>query len=678
MLDEFFHLGSFVTMSDPNPLNWLDGSLERLDARHLLTDDQKIRLLTALHGNLRIEPLPRSREGDLRYLNLDGECSWAWRQEFLGLTMMNGPISVSVDGQPLPQNKNYPGSWTWSYPRINATWPLPALTVGRHIVKVENVSALVAKEDLTGLSSTAPPSDWPPAKKRWTRAVELELNVYSPDAVLVQQTREPALDPLRKGSLSANPVIIRSKGNRAQATLSFNVPLKDSVPVSFDVALRIGGQTISYGSLWAVQTAHGETCSGVEQSADLAPPAATVTEADIILTPNPKPIEHIASVECIWGGQIILSNVPLRRLDLKTDAPNLSFGPVTKLGLTFDTNGLTDWLNLEPGNQMRVRKFETSQDVPDGVYFGHSNGHVRGEDGTMVPAQFLTVNDAGGTFHQEVENESWDTNLPANVWEQFSYYGKSNVMVSDGIPLKALPATRIFKTQSGSLGILQITGFTENPRGVELRYKLVQNAVASPAPTATAPAAPKLSFGQMAMRTIQASETETNLFLNLDTGQLLTPPEDIRALFKESYATRISWEWHDDPRALKMREWLRSSGANLMVGDGRRGSEQLEIREAAAFPPNVISNGVVVPFGFDQADANYLATRLQRMLDGLLKQNQSNKTIWTLQPGFDPRLNERQDSFCFKTSKGAVGILQIVDAEGNPAGVRVRYKLVQQ
>ena len=87
---------------------------------------------------------------------------------------------------------------------------------------------------------------------------------------------------------------------------------------------------------------------------------------------------------------------------------------------------------------------------------------------------------------------------------------------------------------------------------------------------------------------------------------------------------------------------------------------------------------MVVPFGFDQADANYLATRLQRMLDGLLKQNQSNKTIWTLQPGFDPRLNERQDSFCFKTSKGAVGILQIVDAEGNPAGVLVRYKLVQK
>ena len=120
-----------------NPLNWLDNSLERLDARRLITDEQKIRLLTALHGNLRIEPLPRLHVGDWR-LTLDGECCWTWRRDFLGLTMMNGPISVSVDGQPLPPNKNYLGNGTWSYPRINATLSLPALAVGRHIVRGGN------------------------------------------------------------------------------------------------------------------------------------------------------------------------------------------------------------------------------------------------------------------------------------------------------------------------------------------------------------------------------------------------------------------------------------------------------------------------------------------------------------------------------------------------------------
>jgi hypothetical protein len=32
-----------------------------------------------------------------------------------------------------------------------------------------------------------------------------------------------------------------------------------------------------------------------------------------------------------------------------------------------------------------------------------------------------------------------------------------------------------FETRKGLKGILQITGFTENPRGVKIRYKLVQN-----------------------------------------------------------------------------------------------------------------------------------------------------------------------------------------------------------
>src|SRR5207249_2265931 len=36
------------------------------------------------------------------------------------------------------------------------------------------------------------------------------------------------------------------------------------------------------------------------------------------------------------------------------------------------------------------------------------------------------------------------------------------------------PALYAFSTRQGALGVLQITGFTENPRGVKIRYKLVQ------------------------------------------------------------------------------------------------------------------------------------------------------------------------------------------------------------
>ena len=465
-----------------NPLNWLDNSLERLDARRLLTDEQKIRFLTALQGDLRIEPLPRLHEGDW-LLSLEGECSWNWRRDFLGLTMMNGPISVSIDGQPLPPNKNYLGSWTWSYPRINATLSLPALAVGRHIVKVENVSALVAKEDLTGLSSTAPPSDWPPAKKRWNRAVELELNVYPRDAVLVQQTQEPALDPVRNGSLSVNPVIIRSKGSGAQATVTFNLPQKDSVPISFDVALRIGGQTIACGSLWAVQTSHGETCSGLEQSADLALPAAPIKEADIILTPNPKAIEHMPSVERIWGGQIVFSNVPLKRLDLNTAAPNLSFGPVMERVVEECAAPDFKWFDFDKGVSV------SSSSLPDNVEDSVFEDWMR-KTGVDVGAN---VTNAKGLVSRGTNFVAWP--VKSSLWDSASAdevthllaFARSDEKVTwlraDG----ELPATFVFKTREGGTGILQITGFTDNPRGVKLRYKLGQ-------PTGPQPDAAALQF----------------------------------------------------------------------------------------------------------------------------------------------------------------------------------------
>jgi serine/threonine protein kinase len=194
--------------------------------------------------------------------------------------------------------------------------------------------------------------------------------------------------------------------------------------------------------------------------------------------------------------------------------------------------------------------------------------------------------------------------------------------------------------------------------------------------TARKESASNYFFGPAIIRVIGSGETGTNLFLNLNTGQLLTPPEEIRALLNESYTKRNSWELNSDPRAEKIREWLRSSGANLMISDGGRGLERLEIREAVALAPTVISNGVTLPFGFDQADAVYLAAHIKPMLESVQAQRQ-HSSIWLLQPGFDSRLNTRQDSFCFRTSAGIVGILQILNPEENPSGIRVRYKLLQ-
>jgi len=191
------------------------------------------------------------------------------------------------------------------------------------------------------------------------------------------------------------------------------------------------------------------------------------------------------------------------------------------------------------------------------------------------------------------------------------------------------------------------------------------------------PAQGAMTFGPAVMRTLSFNESMQDGFLDLDTGRLLTPPKDIAALFQTAYLTRLEWERKSDPRAVKMREWLQANGADFMACGGEH-REGLEMREVVALAPTVVSNGVAVPFGFEQADANYLATRINRMLESAEKQREGSKTIWLLQPGFDPRLNTRQDSFCFRTRKGTVGILQILNTVDNPPGLQIRYKLLQE
>ncbi len=62
-------------------------------------------------------------------------------------------------------------------------------------------------------------------------------------------------------------------------------------------------------------------------------------------------------------------------------------------------------------------------------------------------------------------------NIPTAV-EQVEVTGATLYVLPDGL----LPITFAFETRDGARGILQVTAFTDNPRGVKLRYKLARAA----------------------------------------------------------------------------------------------------------------------------------------------------------------------------------------------------------
>lgn len=76
-----------------------------------------------------------------------------------------------------------------------------------------------------------------------------------------------------------------------------------------------------------------------------------------------------------------------------------------------------------------------------------------------------------------VDNEAWEEMTPAQVAQQV----RGRLHQWGFIPLVAqmtaeetFPRTWLFQTRSGRTGMLQVTGAAENPRGVKMRYKLVQ------------------------------------------------------------------------------------------------------------------------------------------------------------------------------------------------------------
>ena len=92
----------------------------------------------------------------------------------------------------------------------------------------------------------------------------------------------------------------------------------------------------------------------------------------------------------------------------------------------------------------------------------------------------MTLEHAGAKL-TGFSSELWETASARNIADALQSDSTLQAVHGGGIvsymlprPM-ALPATFAVQSRTGEIGLLQITGFTENPRGVKLRYKLVQN-----------------------------------------------------------------------------------------------------------------------------------------------------------------------------------------------------------
>ncbi len=94
------------------------------------------------------------------------------------------------------------------------------------------------------------------------------------------------------------------------------------------------------------------------------------------------------------------------------------------------------------------------------------------------------VSDASGSSMQvflwstvPVSNEVFDAITPAALANDNELNRRATrggtMEVCETLTITNPPATYLFKTRDGNYGVMQIAGFTDNPRGVKIRYKLV-------------------------------------------------------------------------------------------------------------------------------------------------------------------------------------------------------------
>ncbi len=233
----------------------------------------------------------------------------------------------------------------------------------------------------------------------------------------------------------------------------------------------------------------------------------------------------------------------------------------------------------------------------------------------------------GGTMIVPTATDTWETMSPTELREMV---GSLSSEENDGIAVptgNSFPATFAFKTREGGIGILQIIGLIEQPRGTRFRYKTLQ------------PAPAKLVFGSEFQRTVNDDGVKRDFFIDLDTGRLFTPPPTLVPTDTNAFYP-----------------WLRTNGVDAM------GETSKSIR-------GMVGMGLIArPIPKERWET---ITAGDIVSDDILRTGTFASTAILSAKG------ELPETFLFKTMEGGYGVLQIVGFNDEPRGTKIRYKMLQ-
>jgi len=182
------------------------------------------------------------------------------------------------------------------------------------------------------------------------------------------------------------------------------------------------------------------------------------------------------------GNHEVIMNFPLQPANQGQTDKNLSFGPVVERVLPDQQGGQGPFINFASGELVVA---------PNGLVENHNDRTLlmdwlvqAGADATAIAGDYWgyrLVSYTRDTWFSEVSPSSWEGMNESGLLYALQLAARTNKIFLGNPDL--LPRTFVFETRTGLHGLLQITGLTENPRGVKLRYKLLQPSVSTAPPT---------------------------------------------------------------------------------------------------------------------------------------------------------------------------------------------------
>ncbi|MBX3439136.1 MAG: hypothetical protein KF861_16725 [Planctomycetaceae bacterium] len=369
--------------------------------------------------------------------------------------------------------------------------------------------------------------------------------------------------------------------------------------------------------------------------------------------------------------------VPVRDVDLVEAAGVARFGPLFPTGADVRLGPVID-VDLPSGDCWDAK---SNMDLDTGFLYECLEGIER-ENDPQATGRFNWYRTRGVDVHYQglfggcdlhlwrIENYRWDTiddevasvhslELGREVEGFYLFDDDEEGLNQDRV------ATFLFTTAEGSKGILQVLSHTESPPSQQFRYRLwVRDGVPQPVAAVPAPDSRQrpVTRSVLTFRTITLSlpGKGNEFLLDLNTGRVQSPPDNaIPAAMSPSspfYGEATISEWCRD-KGIAISSCQRSVD-DLNGGEIGIGLKGLDMKAA------IVSPDAFLLFSLDD-----IREIIGRSMPPLL---------W--RASMTPRRNGRPDpkrleTFAFQTKDGRCGMLQLLEASGDPPTITFRYRM---